>query len=172
MKLRILHSLRRVLGRIASAASVAALPWAGVLVAATSGAMLWVALGSIATLAILLWGFAPHLPYLRALVPGGRRIGQLDEFWKEGKLITRGVIEDEDDLSKWIAWHKEWSGRVSEWIEDHISTVEAERFRRPKLVAYDIVGSFDSRHSDRLLLIHAQLSELIRLRGEQEAKLK
>lgn len=167
-----LHTLRIMLGRIPSAATVAALPWAGVLVAATSGSFLWIVLGSIATMAVLLWGFAPHIPHLRSAVPEVRHVSQLEEFWQEGDLLKREIVETEDDLADWLPRQKAWSASIGDWIEARISKIEAERFRRPGLPSVSYASAFNEAHNQRLMLINVQLTELIRLRDGEEAKLK
>jgi hypothetical protein len=161
-----------MLGRIPSAATVAALPWAGVLVAATSGSVLWVAIGTLVTLAILLWGLAPHISWLRRLVPAVRQVDQLETFWAQGHELAREWIEVPEELDGWFDRQKAWQDEAADWIEGNISKVEAERFRRPAVSSASYENAFNDVHLRRLRIANSGLSDLLRLRDEKEESLR
>jgi hypothetical protein len=70
-----------MLGRVGTAAAVAALPWAASIVAATEHSWCVAIVFAGLTCLILLAGYAPSIPGVRALAPGMRRIKALEGFW-------------------------------------------------------------------------------------------
>ena len=129
-------------------------------------------LGSLSTVAILLWGFAPHIPQLRRAVPAARRVDQLETFWAEGHRLANELVETIEDLPHWLKAQENWYAQVGDWIERHLSKVEAERFRRPDMQSVSFELAQNDQHNHRLMLLSAELPELIRLRDEQQAKLR
>jgi hypothetical protein len=121
-----------VLGRIGSGSTVAALPWAGVLVAATNGAVVWAIAGSVVTAAIMLWAFAPWIRGLQKLVPAFNHVQTVETAWSDGQALLMEHVTSDEQLKGWVQRLTEWENRVSAWITEkcHPSTPGGSSVRR------------------------------------------
>ena len=81
-------------------------------------------------------------------------------------------VTSDEQLKGWVQRLTEWESRLGAWIAEKVSPIDAGRFLHPKVIAHSLSGSLDPQH-DRLRndLSH-QLEELIRIKGEQEQKLR
>lgn len=168
----LIAKLRRVLGRIGSGMTVVAV-WVGSVAVAAAENCSWL-VGLFVALAVLtgLVTFAPWVPGLRELLPTTKRIKRLEAFWVEGHSLAYEDISP-DQLSEWLHREQDWAARTETWIAK-LSPVEAVRFRQPKqwyLIDFPTHPLPGDHHRTRNRIVH-QLEELLRLRSEQEAKLR
>jgi hypothetical protein len=117
--------------------------------------------------AVMLFAFAPSIPGLRRLVPAKRRISRLESLWVEGDALSHEAVTSDHELASWQARRTQWHKRTVEWIDSNISSVEALRFHRPQVMAFDIQDHSRGRNQ-----IHHQLSELLRLRDAERESLR
>jgi hypothetical protein len=162
------RSIRRVLGRLGTGSAVAALPLAGLLWAASGhGRVIVGAVSAVLLAVVLVVTFAPWIPYLRELRPGHRRLTKLEAFWVEGHELRIEPVESDPDLADWATRRADWHRRTFDWIAGNISSVEAQRFARPRAASYSWSDSYNTDHNAALNTLNHQLPELIRLRDEQ-----
>lgn len=142
------------------------------MVAATAGSVCWAVAGSLATAAILLWTFAPWIPGVQKLVPAFNRVRKIETDWTDGQALLTENVTSAAELKGWVQRLTEWENRVSTWITKSISPIDGGRFLHPKVIAYSLSGSFDPQHNRLRNNLTHQLEELIRIKGEQEQKLR
>jgi hypothetical protein len=165
-----------VLGRIGTGAAVAALPLAALLWAASSsGRFVAGIVSAVLLVSVLATTFAPWVPHVGDRLPGARRIAQLEAFWVEGHKVTQQEVNRSEDLPTLRSRTEQWTKVAGDWIEGHISAVEAERFRRPTLPPYPSspkLSIFHAAHQHAVARIEAQLDVLTGLRDEQRRRMR
>jgi hypothetical protein len=142
------------------------------LVAATSGAVWWAIAGSVVTAAIMLWAFAPWIRGLQKLVPAFNRVQMAETAWSEGQALLMQHVTSDEQLKGWVQRLTERENRVGAWIREKVSPIDAGRFLHPKVIAHSLSGSVDPQHGRLRNNLSYQLEELIRIKGEQEQKLR
>ncbi len=166
------RKIRAVLGRVGSGCTVAAIPWAGTLVAATQGACLWIVTGALATGLIMLWTFAPGIPGLRDLLPAKRRVSALETFWARGHALDFEPVTSDSEYEDWCRRVDEWTDEVALWIDKRLSPVDLRLFAKGSYNAGSRPRSYSETHNRVLGELERRLTELLRMREAQERKLR
>jgi hypothetical protein len=158
-----------VLGRIGTGAAVAALPLATALTAAAQGWSLAAWLASALVVGVALYTLAPWIPGVRMLLPSQRRLATLDALWAEGHRLAFDDAVGDDD-GPWRADCESWQTRTHEWLGTHMSSSDAESFRRPTSAGYkQHFGATQNRTLLRQIML-LQLDELARFRDQQKPR--
>lgn len=120
----------------------------------------------------MLVAFAPWIPRVRDRLPTTRRIRQIEGFWRAGWVLRHKTLSTEAEFAEWKESQAKWHRQTSKWLQQNISVVEAARFGAPVVQPLTFSHAVNNQHNQTINLLDRQLAELIRIRDEQQAKLR
>jgi hypothetical protein len=159
-------------GRTGNGAAVAGLPLATALTAAAQG-WTWLVWLSVAVFVVVMAvTFAPWIPWVRDRLPVQKRIARIERAWADGRDLFFERVSTDAELDHWILRHVAWREGMVAWLDDHVSAVDAARFRQGAPISRTWTDSYNGDHDHRRLSLDRQLDVLLEIRDELKAAAK